>query len=91
MTTVRASVAVIERIGASGEAEFATPARVVLFVSKRFQEKITSSMSSARPLIGGLLWNLTPGRIFSVIERPSGENSHDSARSGPSSFSDGFR
>ena len=57
----RASVAVTLSTGACGLAALATSAAAGRSAAKRFQLKMTSCASTARPLTGALLCHLTPG------------------------------
>src|SRR5262245_52176038 len=90
-TIVLGSGAVIDSTGARESTALATDERAGLLATKRSQENSTSWTSKARPLTGALSCQRTPGRSFSVIERPSGDHSHNCARSGAISPSDGPR
>src|SRR5262249_709523 len=78
-------------MGASGFAEFANTVRLLLTFWTRSQLKRMSSASRGLAFTGAFGCQVTPWRILNVSCVLSGENSHDSMRSGTTLFSDGFR
>src|SRR5947207_15125164 len=81
ITTVLASGAVTDAIGACGLTSVQKSARWLLIDLWRWKLATTSLASTARPLTGATGWKAALALTFAVIVSLSGDSSHDSTMS----------